>query len=177
MTAYRISRRHMVKVGTMDTHAQKTETPLRRVDLSIPPTELVRWLREELQENHQHLELYKSAWKQYSFEEDFDHSLYDIQTNEHVDLVSVEAVLDIEPLVEQGYWILLVKVTDEIGPLTNKEELNCVSTSLSLDRFEQEFLHQEHQSTEVFVMVETDEAKKQFDAWVRGMTARHGLKH
>ncbi len=146
---------------------------LDKFTLNIPPHELVRWVREEIQEKHIHLNFYASAWKEYSFEEDFDCSAFGVSRGEHLHLVSVEAILDIEPLVERNYWILQLKVTHRIGLRHSDEEFPYKSGSLTIDNFESEFLDPEKGITEVVLLAETTEAKAHFDDWFTILKSEH----
>ena len=154
-----------------------TANPLARYNLSIPPGELVRWLREEKDENHQHLELFLKAWKHYSCEEDFDHAAYGVPEEDRVDLVTMEAILNVEPLVEMGYWILQVQVRDRLGIMDHAEEAKYDSGDLTLEQFESEILGCRHDHMKVVVMAPNDDAKGRFDHWFDTMKARHGLHH
>lgn len=146
---------------------------LDKFALNIPPHELVRWVREEIKQEHRHLNFYEKAWKEYSFEEDFDYSAFGVSKGENLHLVSVEAILDIEPLVEQNYWVLQLKVTQQIGLRKSSEEFPYKSGSLTLDAFEEEFLDPAKGTTEVVLFAETTEAKAHFDDWFTILRSGH----
>ncbi|GEM_PF-5622330 len=146
---------------------------LHKVTLNVPPRELVRWVREEIEERHIHLNFYESAWKEYSFEEDYDYRAFGVSKEENLQLVSVEAILDIEPLVEQNYWILQLKVTDRIGLRRREEQFPYISKNLSIDDFTEEFLRRRRGKAEIILFTETLEAKRHFDDWFMILKSEH----
>ncbi len=146
---------------------------LNKFTLNIPPHELVRWVRNEIRAENIHLNFYESAWKEYSFEEDYDPKSFEVEAQENLTLVSVEAILDIEPLVEQNYWILQLKVTDQIGLRPNHDDQPFESGSLTLDDFEKEFLTPDRVNAEITLFTETMEAKEHFDDWFDILKSEH----
>lgn len=160
------------EVGLAMVGSQNIEM-LDKITLNIAPHELVRWIREEILENHIHLNFYKSAKKEYSFEEDFDHRAFGVSKGENLHLVSVEAILDIEPLIEQNYWFLQLIVTKLIGLRLSSEEFPYKSGSLTIDDFEDEFLKPGGGNSEIVLFTETKAAKKHFDEWFYILKSEH----
>lgn len=146
---------------------------LDKISLNIPPHDLVGWLREEILEKHIHLNFYKSAWKEYSFEEDFDYLAFGVSKTENLHLVSVKAILDVEPLIEQNYWFLQVVVTKVIGLRHSDEEFPYKSGSLTLDDFENQFLKPGGGTTEIVLFTETSRARNHFDDWFFILKSEH----
>lgn len=146
---------------------------LEKTTLNIAPHELVRWVRGEILEKHIHLNFYTSVRKEYSFEEDFDHRAFGVSKGENLHLVSVEAILDIEPLIEQNYWFLQLIVTKLIGLRRSSEEFPYKSGSLTIDDFEDEFLRPGGGNAEIVLFSETKEAKKHFDDWFYILKSEH----
>jgi len=144
-----------------------------KMTLNVPPRELVRWVKEEIEEEHIHLNFYESAWKEYYFEKDYDYDAFGVSKKENLHLVTVEAILDIEPQVEQNYWILQLKVHDQIGLRRSEEEFPYISRPLSIDDFVEEFLKRNQAQMEIILFTETDEAKKHFDEWFSILKAEH----
>ena len=146
---------------------------LDKITLNIPPHDLVGWLREEILEKHIHLNFYKNAWKEYSFEEDFNYQAFGVSKGENLHLVSVTATLDVEPLIEQNYWFLQLTVTKVIGPRRSDEEFPYMSGALTLDDFEGQFLKPGGGAAEIVLFTETSTARNHFDDWFFILKSEH----
>lgn len=146
---------------------------LNKFTLDVAPQELVRWVRREIRADHIHVNFYENAWKEYSFEEDYDPKINQDDLKENRNLVSVEAILDIEPLVEQNYWILQLKVTNQIGLRPAHDDRDYESGTMTLDAFEKEFLVPDRVNAVITLFTETQEAKDHFDEWFTILKGQH----
>ncbi len=82
--------------------------------------------------------------------------------------------LDVEPLVEQNYWVLRFEATRRVEPQAGGAAPSPVP-DITADEFAAEFLAPDAGAqTKVMVMVQTDEAKRAFDDWLAGLRRKHG---
>lgn len=144
--------------------------------LHIPPSEVVRLVKAEQQAAEGQPELYADAWEDYVIEEDYDRAAYGLHDGSQYDLVSVEAELDIEPRVEQDYWVLSVVAHRDIGPQIIEEENALVGADLTLDEFAARFLAPDYGTAIVRLEAQTPRAKRHFDHWWAEMSARHRME-
>lgn len=141
--------------------------------LHIPPKEVVRVVRAETDATGGQPELYENAWQDYVIEEDYDRRAYGLEDGEQYDLVSVDAVLKIEPRLEQNYWVLSVEAQKQIGPRVIEDEAGLIGAELTLEEFEANFLTPGDSDVVVRLNAQTPEAKKHFDSWWAGIRERH----
>lgn len=146
--------------------------------LRIPPREVVRLVRAERDAAGGQPELYEDALKDYVIEEEYDRHAYGLpeieQDGRRYDLITVEAVLNVEPRVERDFWVLSVVVRKNLGPqIVDDEERALVATALTLDEFEREFLAPGAGRVTVRLETETPLAKQHFDDWWAALNARH----
>jgi hypothetical protein len=141
--------------------------------LHIPPKEVVRVVRAETNAAGGQPELYENAWQDYVIEEDYDRRAYGLEDGEQYDLVSVDAVLKIEPRLEQNYWVLTVEAKKQIGPRVIEDENGLIGAELTLEEFEANFLSPGDCEVVVRLQTQTPEAKKHFDSWWAGIGERH----
>lgn len=146
---------------------------MKEFTLDISGWEVVRWVKEEMGETGGNPDFYQEAGVEYAIEEEFDRKAYGIHDGEDYDLVSLKAVLDIEPRVEQNYWILQVQVADDLGPRPRFEEEPFVSRSLTVEEFESGFLPLSEATVTVKVWTDTQGAQEHFDDWFARMKSKH----
>jgi len=141
--------------------------------LYIPPEDVVRVVRAEIDATGGQPEFYENAWQDYVIEEDYDRRAYGLQDGGQYDLVSVDAVLNVEPRLEQNYWVLSVVAHKEVGPRVIEDEDALIGAELSLDEFEAEFLSPGGIDIVVRLNAQTREAKQHFDSWWADLSERH----
>lgn len=141
--------------------------------LRIRPEEVVRLIRTERATEEGQPEFYEDAWEDYVIEEDYDRSAYGLHDGYKYDLVSIEAELNIEPRLEQDYWVLSVLVHKDLGPQIIEDENALVGAELTLDEFEERFLKPHDAATSVRLETQTPRAKAHFDQWWGELNARH----
>jgi hypothetical protein len=141
--------------------------------LPIPPAEVVRLLRAEIDAAQGQPELYLAGWEDFLIEEDFDRRAYGLDDGSGYDLVAVEARLTVEPRIERDYWMLSLVCTKELGPQLTADEDAFFGGELTLDEFEQRFLAAGDGVLRVRLDVETPQAKQHFDRWWADLNARH----
>lgn len=146
---------------------------MQEFTLDISGQEIVRWVKEEKRDAGGYLDFYEEAEVEYMIEEDFDRKAYGIRDGEDYDLISFKAVLDIEPRVEQNYWILQVQVTEVLGPRRKFEEEPLETRPLTVEEFESAFLPLGKATVIVKVWTETPNAKEHFDDWFARMKSKH----
>jgi hypothetical protein len=146
---------------------------MEQYSTNLEAAEIISWIKEKKEQSGGHLDFYEEANVEYMMRYDFDHHDYDIEAGSDYMLVSFKATLDIEPRVEQNYWILQVHVTGELGPCRRAEEPSFAERELSLADFERQFLSKTDAKVSVKVWAQTAEAKAHFDEWVSKMKARH----
>ncbi len=144
--------------------------------LSIRAEEVVRVVKAEFEAAEGQPELYADAWEDYVIEEDYDRAAYGLQDGSELNLVSVEAELDIEPRVEQDYWVLSVLVRKNLGPQVIEDENALVGANLSLGEFENGFLAPDMGPATIRLDTQTPRAKRHFDQWWAELCARHPAK-
>ena len=142
--------------------------------LPIPPQLVVRLLEAEIETAHQQPELYHSAWEDYLIEEDFDRASYGISDGTDYSLVSVDAVLNIEPRLEQNYRVLRVIVHRDLGPQIINDAAALIGANLTLEKFKALLADRETTVT-VRLDVTTPFAKEHFNAWLDEQQQRHPL--
>jgi hypothetical protein len=140
--------------------------------LPIPAPEVVRLLQAAVKAAHGQPELYHNAWEDYLIEEDFDRLRYGITNGGEYSLVSLDAVLNIEPRLEQNYWVLRVIVHKELGPQQIDDTAALIGVTLPLEQFES-FLADNPGAASVRLDVATRFAKQHFDAWLAEQWQRH----
>jgi hypothetical protein len=141
--------------------------------LSVSPKEVIRLVRVEKETAKGQPEFYESAWLDYVIEEDFDRTKYHLPDGERYDLVSVEAILDIEPRLEQNYWILSVVARKELGPRVVEDENALVGADIALDEFEKNYVVSGDYTLGVYLDVQTPQAKEHFDHWWGDLEEQH----
>lgn len=141
--------------------------------LDIPPEEVVRVVRAEIDATGGQPELYENAWQDYVIEEDYDRRAYGLGDGEQYDLVSVDAVLNVEPRLERNYWVLSVVAHKDVGPRIIEDENALIGAELTLDEFEATFLVPGDADVCVRLEAQTPEAKKHFDSWWADLSERH----
>jgi hypothetical protein len=146
---------------------------MEQYSTNLEATEIVNWIKREKRQSGGHLDFYEAANVEYMMKYDFDHHEYNIEQGADYMLVSFMATLDIEPRVEQNYWILQVHVAGYLGPYRRAEEPSFAERELSLEDFEGEFLSKTDAKVTVKVWAQTAHAKTHFDEWVSRMKARH----
>ena len=146
---------------------------MQEFTLDISGWEIVRWVKEEKSEAGGYLDFYEEAEVEYLMEEEFDRMGYGVRDGEDYDLISFKAVLDIEPRVEQNYWILQVQVKEALGPRPKSEEDLFATRELTVEEFESEFLPLGEATVTVKVWTETPNAKEHFDDWFARMKTKH----
>ncbi len=133
--------------------------------LGVPGTEIVRLLRRETAAAGGQPELFYNVWEDYIVEEEFDRHAFGIRDGREYSLVSIEAVLNIEPRVERDYWVLKVIANHELGP-QNRDQVNAlVRAELTLDAFATGFLSPDNEVS-VRLEAETAKAKEDFGRWL-----------
>lgn len=141
--------------------------------LRLPPQEVVRLVRAEIDAASDDPELYESAYQDYVIEEDYDRRAYGLADDEQYDLVTSEAVMNIEPRIEQNYWVLSVIVHKDLGPQVIADENAFIGVELSLDAFESQFVARDDGTVRVYLEAATPAARRHFDRWWQDLSARH----
>jgi len=144
--------------------------------LHIPPDEVIRVVRAEIEAAGGQPQLYEDAWQDYVIEESYDRRARGLGDGGQYDLVSVDAVLNVEPRLEQNYWVLSVSAHKEVGPRIIDDESGLIGAELSLDEFEANFLGKSDIEVSVRLDARTPEAKKHFDQWWADLCQRHVRK-
>lgn len=140
--------------------------------LHLDPHEVVRLVRAETETAGGQPELYLSAWEDYLVEEEFDRRAYGLDDDRY-NLVTIEAQLDIEPRVEQNYWVLSVTVHKAFGPKIIDEENALIGLDLTLDEFDEGFLATGDGVAHVRLVTQTPHAREHFDQWWAELGQRH----
>lgn len=140
--------------------------------LSIRPEAVVRLLKAELTATDRQPELYYSAWEDYLIEEDFDRRRLGVTDSVDYHLVSVDAVLNIEPRLEQNYWTLKVIAHRDVGPQKINDAAALIGAKLTLEQFAA-LLADRANSVTVRLDVATPFALEHFNTWLTELRARH----
>lgn len=140
--------------------------------LPIRPQEVVRLLQAEIAATHRQPELYYSTWEDYLIEEDFNRKSFGITDGEDYSLVSVDAVLNIEPRLEQNYWVLKVVVHRDVGPRKIDDTAGLIGATLTLEQFTALLADRDNVAS-VRLDVSTSFAREHFNAWLDELAARH----
>ena len=141
--------------------------------LRLSPREIIRVVRAELAATGGAPELYIDAWSDFLIEEDFDRAAYGLRDDTRHDLVTSEAVLNIEPRLERNYWVLSIVAHRVIGPQIIGDENSYIGEPISLDEFEARFVAADPGRVLVRLATETPAAKAHFDAWWAEIATRH----
>jgi hypothetical protein len=141
--------------------------------LPIPPAEVIRLLRAEIDAAQGQPELYLAGWEDFLIEEDFDRRAYGLDDGSGYDLVAVEARLTVEPRIERDYWMLSLVYRKDLGPQLTADENAFFGGELTLDEFEKRFLAPGDGVVRVRLDVETPRAKRHFDCWWSDLNTRH----
>lgn len=144
--------------------------------LHIRPEEIIRLVRAETDATGGQPEFYESASQDYLIEEDYDRRTYGLFDGNEYDLVTAEAVLNVEPRVEQNYWVLSVVVHNDLGPQLIDDENALLGAELSLDEFESRLAARGAGRVRVRLEAQTPSGKKHFDRWWAELSARHPPK-
>lgn len=143
--------------------------------LHLPVDKLIRLLRAEITRADGAPELYVDAYQDYIIEEEYDRALYPLPDGSQYDLVTAEAVLHVEPRLEQNYWVLSAIVHKELGPQHVGAGSAFLGGPLTLDAFEKDFLTRRDAVVSVRLETDTLPAKVHFDQWWADLNARHPL--
>ncbi len=141
--------------------------------LRLSPREIIRVLRAEVAGTGDAPELYVNAYSDFLIEEDYDRAAYGLCGDNRHNLVTSEAVLNIEPHLEQNYWVLSVVAHKVLGPQIIGDEKSHVGEPISLDEFESRFVAADPGRVSVRLATETPLAKSHFDAWWASVAGRH----
>lgn len=141
--------------------------------LRLPVAEIVRLVRAEAAATGGAPELFVDAYRDYIVEEEYDRGVYGLHDAGRFDLVTAEAVLNIEPRLEQNYWVLSVIIHRDLGPQPAAEEAAFAGGPLTLDAFEAEFLARPGAQVSVRLQTQTALAKAHFEQWWAGLNTRH----
>lgn len=141
--------------------------------LRLPVQEIIRLVRAATEASEGAPEFYVEAYRHYTVEEDYDRSTYVLRDKNQFDLVMAEAVLQIEPRLEQNYWVLSVIVHEELGPQNAEDETAFLGRPLTLDAFEADVLAHPEAAVSVRLETDTPSAKAHFDQWWADLKARH----
>jgi hypothetical protein len=116
-------------------HAGNTRAMLTYI-LPTRPEEVVRLLKAEIAATHGQPELCYSVWEDYLIKEHLDCRSLGGRNGEDYDLVSADAVLNIEPRLEQNYWMLKVVAHRDVGPQKICDAAALIGAKLTLEQFE-----------------------------------------
>ncbi|MDE2583566.1 MAG: hypothetical protein KGL52_18170 [Rhodospirillales bacterium] len=141
--------------------------------LRISPAEIIRLIRAEAAASGGQPEFYVSAYHDYVIEEDYDRAAYGVGGDARRDLVTAEAVLSVEPRLEQNYWVLSIVVRQELGPQAIDDENALLGVPLTVDAFRARFLTPDAGKVSVRLAVRTPQARAHFDRWWAELNARH----
>lgn len=141
--------------------------------LRIDPEDIIRLVRAEIESSAGQPELYESAWEDYIIAEDFDHRAYGLDDGEQYSLVTDKAILNVEPRLEQNYWVLSVVVQKNLGPQIIDDENALLGAEMSMEEFESRFLAPGEGEVSVHLEAQTPQGKKHFDDWWAGLKKRH----
>ncbi len=83
-------------------------------------------------------------------------------------------MLNIEPLVEQNYWVLRIEATRREERRGASDQAPSPVPDLTPEEFAAQFLDRPDAQTKVMLLVQTDEAKRAFDDWLRRLQEQHG---
>jgi hypothetical protein len=144
--------------------------------LHISPQDVVRLVRAETASAGGQPELFVNAWEDYEIEEDFDRHAYGLADGDKYSLVSVEAVLNIEARLEQNYWVLSIAVRKDLGPQAIESDDALLGASLTLDRFETDFLSIGDALVRVRLQTHTARAREHFRQWWSELNRRHPME-
>ncbi len=140
--------------------------------LPICPQEVVRLLEAELATTYGQPELCYSIWEDYLIEEDFDRGSLGITDAEAYSLVSIDAVLNIEPRLEQNYWVLKIVVHRDLGPQKGGDTATFIGATLTLAQFTA-LLADPQNLVAVRLDVSTSFGREHFNDWLDELEARH----
>lgn len=141
--------------------------------LRLSPETVIRLIKAEIKEAGGQPELYVSAHRDYRIEEYFDRAAYGLANDNQHDLVSEEAVLSVEPRVEQNYWILSIVAHKKIGPRVIGPENALSGVPLSIAEFCSTFVDPGTYKINVQLAADTPQAHEHFDRWWAELKARH----
>lgn len=141
--------------------------------LRLSPGEVIRVLRAEIAATEGAPELYIEAHSDFLIEEDYDRAAYGLRDDNRHDLVTSEAMLTIEPRLEQNYWVLSIVAHKVLGPQIIGDEESFIGSPISLDEFEARFVAADPGRVSVRLSTQTPLAKAHFDAWWAQIAARH----
>lgn len=143
--------------------------------LHLPPEEVVRLIRAEVDAARGAPHFYVNAFQDYTIEEDYDRKAHGVTDSARYDLVTAEAVLKVEPQVEHDYWVLAVRAHRTIGPRIVADENVLIGEELSLEAFEHTYLAPCH--GRVLLEAPTQQARQHFNRWWAELTDRHSGNH
>lgn len=141
--------------------------------LRLPAAEILRLVRAETEATGGAPELYVDAYQDYIIEEQYDRGAYVLRDAIRYDFVTTQAVLNIEPRLEQNCWVLSVVVDWKLGPQPVEDEVAFTGRPLTLDAFEADFLARPGTVVSVRLETQTPLAKAHFDQWWADLNARH----
>lgn len=141
--------------------------------LRLPAQELVRLVRAEVSATAGAPELFIEAYRDYVIEEDYNRAAYGLHDGSEYDLVISEAVLAIEPRVEQNYWVLTVTVRKVVGPQIVADETALIGASMSLEAFEAALGAPDAGTITVRLDTQSPTAKQHFVQWWTALQVRH----
>jgi hypothetical protein len=140
--------------------------------LPTRPEEVVRLLKAEIAATHGQPELCYSVWEDYLIKEHLDCRSLGGRNGEDYDLVSADAVLNIEPRLEQNYWMLKVVAHRDVGPQKICDAAALIGAKLTLEQFEA-VLGDRDKVVTVRLDVSKPFARAHFNSWLDDLRARH----
>lgn len=143
------------------------------LSLRKSPKEIIRLLKAEIKAAGGQPGFYVNAHHDYRIEEDFDRVAYGLENDTRQNLVTEEAVLHVEPRVEQNYWVLSINAYKELGPQMMAHENALSGAPLALDEFGSAFIEPGTYKVNVRLTLSTPKAHSHFDRWWKGLKVCH----
>ncbi len=140
--------------------------------LQIRPEEVVRLLKVEIAATHGQPELYYRVWEDYLIEKDSGRRRLGVTDRKDYNLVSADAVLNIEPQLEQNYWVLKVIAHRDIGSQKIYDTAALIGVKLTLEQFAAVLADRGNVVT-VRLDVSNPSARDHFNTWLDDLRARH----
>lgn len=147
---------------------------MTRYELDTAADHIVRWLKDEMTEGKQSLQV--RATREYVREPVLDRETAQLDDETDVSSLLTVGVLDVWPAGVEDGWRLRVRVEDIFGPHTPEDEsVPTGPEEIDLDDFETNFIAPDRGTAFVSVEVDSAGAKQRFDnIFANLMRNQHG---
>lgn len=159
--------------GLAQSDSRRTILIMPTHTLRLPPADVVRWLRAEMESENGQPDFDLAISKEHITKSKFGGAARGGGRRVRIDVVTEFAVLTVDPHLERDYWVLRVEVEIPLGLHSHHEKAGLGRRDLTLDEFERELNAPTTKQIKVRLETETATSRRHFHRWLLEMRKRH----